>query len=198
MLGKLRKLINSLAPTTVGKALYKAGVTPDELTYMGLALSALAPLAVYLGKLIALPFLILLAGLMDVLDGAVARASGRTTAFGSYLDSMTDRVSDAFLFLAMALAGVNQYITLIALAFSLMVSYARAKGELLNVKMEGVGLAERSERLIILFVMSLLLLLRQLLVDDIIMAVVAVLAAATVIQRSVHVKRSIGQTRTTT
>lgn len=192
MLGRLRKFINSVAPNTVGKTLYRAGVTPNELTYAGLALSALAPLAVYLGKVALLPLLILLAGLMDVLDGAVARASGRTTAFGSYLDSMTDRVSDAFLFLAMALAGVNQYITMMALAFSLMVSYARAKGELLNVKMEGVGLVERSERLIILFIMSLLLLLRQLLVDNVIMAIVAVLAAATVVQRSVHVKRSIG------
>jgi len=123
----------------------------------------------------------------------VARAANRTTPFGSYLDSVTDRVSDVLLFLAMAMAGVNQYITMVALAFSLIVSYSRAKGELLNVKMEGIGVAERGDRLIILFIMSILLLFRLRLVNDALMALIATLAAVTVVQRSLRVSRALAK-----
>jgi archaetidylinositol phosphate synthase len=193
VLGRLRRLVNEVAPSTIGRALHRAGVTPNEITYAGLALSVLAPLVVWLRALYLLPVIILLAGLMDVLDGAVARAANRTTPFGSYLDSVTDRVSDVLLFLAMAMAGVNQYITMVALAFSLIVSYSRAKGELLNVKMEGIGVAERGDRLIILFIMSILLLFRLRLVNDALMALIATLAAVTVVQRSLRVSRALAK-----
>ncbi len=191
MLGKLRKLVNSIAPATVGKALSRAGVKADYITYTGLALAVVSPLAVELRRLWALPLLVALSALMDVLDGAVARASGTTSRFGSYLDSMTDRVSDAFIFLALAMAGINAYLTMMTLAFSLMISYSRAKGELLGIKMEGVGIIERSERLIIAFVMALLLPLGLVRVDDIIMAALLLLSVATVVQRSVRVSSQI-------
>ncbi|MGC9210420.1 MAG: archaetidylinositol phosphate synthase [Acidilobus sp.] len=191
-MGKLRDLVNRLAPSTVGKALAEAGVSPDQITYLGLALATLTPVMAALRVTWSVPVLIAASSVMDVLDGAVARALKRTTPFGSFLDSVVDRFSDAMFILALAVLGANFYISLIALTFSFLVSYTRSKGEVLGVKMEGVGIAERGERSILLFIASLLALAREVLFVNLVMVVIAALAFITVLQRSIHVKRSLG------
>lgn len=191
VLGRLRNLVNRLAPSIIGRALARAGVKADHITYIGLAVAALAPVAAWLRAIWALPVIIIISGVMDVIDGAVARASGTARPFGSFIDSMSDRVEDFLYFLALAIAGINALIALAAAAFSLMVSYARSKGELLGVKMEGVGLLERSERVLVLFLVAILVALGLRLVGNIVVAIVAALGVVTVVQRSLTVKKAL-------
>ena len=95
--------------------------------------------------------LILVSGWFDIVDGAVARATGRVSARGAFVDSTLDRVAEVALFMGILLGGyANPTAVLLALSFSLLVSYTRAKGDALGVKLAGVGIGERSERLLIL------------------------------------------------
>jgi len=97
----------------------------------------------------------LASGFTDSIDGAVARASGKASEFGAFIDSVTDRYSDIIIASSFIVAGLCTVPSgLSFLAGSLLVSYTRARGEALGVKTEGVGFAERSERLIILCVVS--------------------------------------------
>ncbi|MGC9071336.1 MAG: archaetidylinositol phosphate synthase [Acidilobus sp.] len=191
VIGKLRNFINRLAPSTVGRALAEMGVKPDHITYLGLGLAILAPVMAAIDIPWSVPVLIAVSSLMDVLDGAVARALRRTTPFGSYLDSLTDRVSDAMFILALIILGANVYVSIIALTFSFLVSYSRSKGELLGVKMEGVGIAERGERSVLLLIGSLFAAMRNLLIVNALMLFLWILALITVVQRSIHVKRGL-------
>ncbi len=191
VMGRLREFINRAAPATIGKALARLGVKPDEITYLGLALAALAPVAAGTGVLWLVPVLIAVSSVMDVLDGAVARALNRTSRFGSYLDSLSDRLSDALFLTSLIIMGANIYASVAALTFSFLVSYSRSKGEQLGVKMEGVGLTERGERSVLLFIASLAAALMESLLVNAIVLLIAVLAAVTVVQRSVHVWKAL-------
>ncbi len=191
MLGKLRKYVNEILPKTVGKYLSKVGLTPNGATTIGFIFAILAPVLAYFKYFIAIPIMIILSGLMDIVDGAIARATNKTTKFGAYLDSLTDRISDMLFFLALIFVGLNPYLSIIALGFSEVVSYARSKGELLGIKMEGVGLLERSERLILLFIASILALLKYYLIGNIIIVIIAILGAITIYQRSAKVKEAL-------
>ena len=95
-------------------------------------------------------------GFFDVLDGAVARATGRTSQRGAFLDSTLDRVSEVVVFLGILVGGyASPFLVLLALSLSLLVSYTRAKGDALGVNLAGIGVGERSERLVVLIVTSL-------------------------------------------
>jgi archaetidylinositol phosphate synthase len=101
--------------------------------------------------------LVLLAGWFDIVDGAVARVTGRTSKSGAFLDSTLDRVAEVALFSGILWGGYAPPVAvLVALAASLLVSYARAKGDALGVSLSGVGIGERSERLLIVAVSSIL------------------------------------------
>jgi Phosphatidylglycerophosphate synthase len=191
LLGKLRKYVNEVLPKTVGKYLSKIGLTPNGATLIGFMFAIIAPILGYYRIYVLIPIMIVLSGLMDVIDGAIARATNKTTKFGAYLDSLTDRISDMLFFLALIFAGVNPYLSIIALGFSEVVSYARSKGELLGVKMEGVGLLERSERLILLFIASIFAIFKLNLIANIIILIVAILGVITIYQRSLKIKKEL-------
>jgi archaetidylinositol phosphate synthase len=191
LLGKLRKYVNEVLPKTVGKYLSKIGLTPNGATLIGFMFAIIAPILAYYRIYVLIPIMIVLSGLMDVVDGAIARATNKTTKFGAYLDSLTDRISDMLFFLALIFAGVNPYLSIIALGFSEVVSYARSKGELLGVKMEGVGLLERSERLILLFIASIFAIFKLNLIANIIILIVAILGVITIYQRSLKIKKEL-------
>ncbi len=138
--------------------------------------------------------LILAGGAFDVLDGIVARANGRTTAFGAFLDSTLDRYSDSFIFLAIAwhffargnLGGTA--LTLGSLIGALLVSYVRARAEGLDLECK-VGLMERPERVVLIAAGCIAGGLYY-----IVMALF-VLSHITVVQRILHVYRAF-KTRT--
>jgi archaetidylinositol phosphate synthase len=188
----LDKLRGSLAGAlaSMGRAASKVVPSPTAWTVVGLVFSFLA-FVFYGGERPFLGGLLLAAsGFFDVLDGAVARATGRTSQRGAFLDSTLDRVSEVAVYLGILLGGyASPFIVLLALSLSLLVSYARAKGDALGVSLAGIGVGERSERLVVLIVASLLGIV------GIGVLVVAFLAGVTFVQRTAKVSGALGTTR---
>lgn len=140
-------------------ALGRMGVNPNVVTTLGFLVTVSAGVAFFLGNVRTGGLLILLGGLMDILDGAIARAANLSTKFGSFYDSTLDRASEVVVLLGvMSLylgTGRNigepwmVYLVVLALAGSLMVSYTRARAEGLGIDCK-VGLMQRAERIILL------------------------------------------------
>lgn len=102
-------------------------------------------------------FSIIISGTFDVLDGAVARVTERVSKSGSFNDSTLDRVAEVAIYAGIIYGSyTSSILVLLALSFSLLVSYARAKGDSLLVTLSGVGIGERAERLIVLVFFSVI------------------------------------------
>jgi len=136
------------------------GLTPDMLSLSGVALCISGSVAVYFVDRAWWLYLLgaalyVIGAIMDILDGALARAGGKGTPFGAFLDSTLDRVGEAFMLGAAALVFARDGQTwAIAIAFaavvgSLLVSYTRAKAETLGLRGD-VGFGSRVERVAIL------------------------------------------------
>ena len=156
MLTKLRKLIKPLS-YKVGKLLGGLGISPNTLTWSGLALALITPFPAYYHRPWITLTLLAISSALDVLDGAVAKACGLTSKKGAFLDSFSDRISDASFVTALLLLGMKPLITILILTTSLLISYARARGEALSLRMEGVGLMERGDRILYLGFLVILL-----------------------------------------
>ncbi len=139
--------------TPTARLLCAAGVSPNMLTAAGLAVAGAAAYLVTEKMLLAAGIVLLASGLFDMLDGAVARLSGRESPFGALLDSTADRVAEIGMFAALAILFVREGETIgTALCFAAMggsmtVSYLRARGEGLGVSARG-GVMTRPERVL--------------------------------------------------
>ncbi len=153
MLDRLRsRLEGSLG--AVGRWFAHIESSPTAWTVVGLLASLLAAWAYSTsgssGQLLG-GVLVLVAGWFDIVDGAVAKATGRISKRGAFLDSTLDRVAEVAVFAGLLLGGYSTPLALLsALSASLLVSYTRAKGDALGVSLSGVGIGERSERLLML------------------------------------------------
>ena len=167
----------------IGQNIKKTGLTADHFTIFGLVLSACAAVAIGTAHLRLGLLLVVLTGLCDTFDGAVAKAAGTSSSRGAFFDSVADRVSDSLLFggVAWYFAGQgNAYLVLLpmaVLATSSVISYERAKAESLGFAAKG-GIMERAERIILL---ALGLLFDPLLVP--VLVIMLVLTSVTVVQR---------------
>lgn len=137
----------------IGRSLARMGATPNALTTFGVVATFIGAGVVVAGHPLAGALVLAVATATDALDGTVARLQGRVTRWGSFYDSVSDRVSDVVLFGA-ALWLVRDtallfVVALVALAAALLTSYIRAKAESLQWQAT-VGLLERPERVIIL------------------------------------------------
>lgn len=197
-LARLRESVAHRATQPLIPILSKSRLKPNTVTWLGLAINIIAAGAVATNHLLIGGLLVLLSGLFDLLDGALARFNKQMTRFGALLDSTFDRISEAVLLLgllalyitnfsptAFMLAPETEYTAAIALIFlalvgSFLTSYVRARAEGLGLECH-VGLFTRFERVIIL---ALGLLLNQILIA---LLVLVVLAFVTVGQRLVHV-----------
>jgi len=138
----------------VGRSLHRAGITADWLTVLGLVVAVGTALLIADGHLLLGLFGVILTGVPDILDGSVARSSGRAGPRGAFLDSVCDRVADAVIFggVAWHLAGEDSrlpVLVLAVLALSMLITYERARAESLGFSGRG-GLMERAERLVLL------------------------------------------------
>ena len=128
---------------------------PNWLTTLGFVLSILAAFEIANGRLVTGGALVLIGGLFDIVDGTVARKTGRVTRFGAIYDSTIDRYSEVAVYFGLGffLIGHHYYFTSVAAVFavggSIMVSYIRARAETLGFK-ANVGPARRQERVVIL------------------------------------------------
>jgi len=159
----IRRYIGRQTESALGafaRLLDRRGVSPNALTLTGLAVNVGAAFAYFRGFWFAAGLIVLFAGLFDMLDGAVARAGGRSSAVGAFADAVADRYSDFLVFgglLAHFAASGALRDTLLVLAVMLgafLVSYVRARAELVIPKCD-VGLMERPERILLLAAGSL-------------------------------------------
>ncbi|MHB1928423.1 MAG: CDP-alcohol phosphatidyltransferase family protein [Acidimicrobiales bacterium] len=152
--GKFRRGVDRCV-RPFGAALVRTGISPDVLTATGLLLAVPTALAVATGHLLVGLGLLILSAVPDLLDGALAKASGRVTVRGAFFDSVSDRVADT-----LVLGGVAWYLQtrhgghafllpVAVLGASLLISYQRAKAESLGFDAKG-GLMERAERIVVL------------------------------------------------
>lgn len=178
------------------RAAQRLHLTPNTVTVIGLLIVLLASGIVASGGLLVGAIILTAGSLLDAVDGALARASGGGTAFGSFLDSTLDRIGEAVLYAAIAgfylrtsaQPTVPVLVTFLALTGSFMVSYSRARAEGIGLN-ASVGIAPRTERLVLIIAgLALAGLGVQIgLIGAI--SIVAALTAATVVQRIWHVWR---------
>ena len=138
----------------VGRGLHRAGITADGLTIIGLVFAVATAFVIADGHLVLGVIGLVLTGLPDILDGSVARQSGRAGPRGAFFDSVCDRVADAAIFVGVAwyLTDDGKYVPVLVmavLALSMLITYERARAESLGFTARG-GLMERAERLVLL------------------------------------------------
>ena len=179
--------------------LTRTRITPNVLTAGGVTLCFLASVLVFFEYRNELLFfwlgavLFVAGSLLDILDGALARAGGKTTPFGAFIDSTTDRISEAFMLAAIALVftrdgselGVG--LTVAALAGSFLVSYTRARAEALGLRGD-VGIGSRAERVVVI---TTGLVLAPWVPLELPLALLAATAWITVLQRVLHVRTEL-------
>ena len=158
----LNNLRETLRPTLekIGKGFASTGLSPNFWTSVGLGFALLSAVVYGLGiefGLIIGGILLLISGFFDMVDGQVARVTGKTSKKGSYLDSMFDKIAEVAIFLGILVGGYAEpYLVLLAITLSLLVSYARAKSDAINVKLQGVGIGERAERLLVIAIVGII------------------------------------------
>jgi CDP-diacylglycerol--glycerol-3-phosphate 3-phosphatidyltransferase len=183
--------------TPVVNRLLRSGVRPNTLTTIGTLVVLASAVAYGLGWIRIGGALLMFSGVVDTLDGQVARGSGQVTKFGAFYDSTLDRVGDGATFIGIAtyfLLAPDVYwripaviVSMVAVLASLLVSYARARAEGLGLDCK-VGIAQRAERIFGLGVASVLVGAGpHALVLEIIVALLAVASIITVVQRFVYV-----------
>jgi CDP-diacylglycerol--glycerol-3-phosphate 3-phosphatidyltransferase len=185
------------ARSMVGLA--RTRVTPNALTASGVILCAAASIVVVLENRNEILFywlgaaLFVAGSLLDILDGALARAGGKSTPFGAFLDSTTDRISEGFMLAAIAYVFAREnhnvfvVVAVAAVAGSFLVSYARARAEALGLKGD-VGIGSRAERVVVI---TAGLVLAPWGVLPWAIALLAVTAWVTVLQRIFSVRRQL-------
>jgi CDP-diacylglycerol--glycerol-3-phosphate 3-phosphatidyltransferase len=187
MLGQYRERIARISDP-VARVLLRLRVRPNQLTVLGLCCSAVAAAAFATDRQRVGGMVLALAGIVDLLDGAVARASGQVSPFGAFLDSVLDRYSDLLVLAGLVIlfvrleALVDVVATLAAMIGTVMVSYTRARAESVGVACR-VGLMERGERLLTLVFGAVFGVLA------VAVWAVAILANLTAIHRIVHTRR---------
>ncbi len=167
MLNRFREKIIPIT-TRIGNNFGSLGLSPTFWSMIGFAFAILSSIFFGLTNFLnqqGLEFpwqviasiMLLISGFFDIVDGSVARVMKKTTTRGAFLDSNLDKVSEAIIFIAIAIGGLsNPILAMIALSTSILVSYLRARAESLGIELKGVGVGERAERLLILAICGLI------------------------------------------
>jgi len=188
MLNNLRGTLQPILEK-IGKAFASTGLSPNFWTFVGLVF-ALASAVVYgmgieFGLIIG-GVLLLVSGFFDMVDGQVARITGKTSKKGSYLDSMFDKIAEVAIFLGLLIGGYAEpYLVMLAITLSLLVSYARAKSDTLNINLQGIGIGERAERLLVIAIIGIIGYMEPAIM------IVIVIAGITLVQRMITTAKNI-------
>ena len=207
----LRQRVRGLA-VPVALALGRLGLTPNALTVIGFVGTCVAAFAAASELWLIAGILVLVFGIFDLFDGALARATGRTSKFGAFLDSTLDRTGESLVLAGVAFASnqaafpIGTALALLALVLAPIVTYTRARAEALGV-LGDVGIAPRPERLVLLSIGLILggvggvcgafdcFYFGQSGVGNLplglALGLIALLSAITIVQRIVHVRRQL-------
>jgi CDP-diacylglycerol--glycerol-3-phosphate 3-phosphatidyltransferase len=193
MFGPIEARVRRMSMRLIGPVA-RSGISPNTLTIVGLLLNVLTALVIGGGYLFASGVLLLFAGIFDMADGALARVKDAASEFGDFLDATLDRLAEAsvglgLLWHALARNDDLQVGLIYAVVLgSVMISYARARAEVLNLDCE-VGIMARPERIVILAVGLILAQATREFALTIILAALCLSTYYTVAQRIVHVYR---------
>ena len=196
-----------LVAVPIALVLGRLGLTPNALTIVGFLGTCVAAIAAANQAWVLAGILVIVFGIFDLFDGALARATGQATPFGAFLDSTLDRTGEGLVLAGVAygcaVAGFPLGVGLAvgAIAFASVVTYARAKAEAIGIRGD-VGIAPRSERLVVLaaglVLTGLLGGVRPLDLATagdwalvVSLGLIAAASAITVVQRIIHVKRQL-------
>ncbi|HEU5446774.1 MAG TPA: CDP-alcohol phosphatidyltransferase family protein [Nitrososphaeraceae archaeon] len=161
MLNRFREKLIPIT-TLIGNTFGSLGLSPTFWSMIGFAFAILSSIffgltnflnqqGIEFPSQIFASILLLISGFFDIVDGSVARVMKKSTTKGAFLDSNFDKVSEALIFIGIAIGGLsNPILAMIALSTSILVSYLRARAESLGIELKGVGIGERAERLLIL------------------------------------------------
>ena len=195
---ELRAKVRGLAEP-IGRTIARTGLSPNALTLVGFLIACVAATAAAIGAWLPAGLLVIFGGVFDMFDGMVARATGKVSRAGAFLDSVFDRWGEGVVYVGIVLGcivegfGLGAVLAAVAMSSAFMVSYTRARAESLGFAppsgMAAVGLAPREVRLVILTLGLVLTGLvgtaNPLLILEIALAAIAVLATITTIQRIV-------------
>jgi CDP-diacylglycerol--glycerol-3-phosphate 3-phosphatidyltransferase len=163
-------------------------IHPNVLTFIGLVINIWAAWLFAAGSFRWAGVVVIGAGLFDMVDGRVARASNQVTRFGGFFDSVIDRYSDLALYMGLLVyyASINRFfyivLTAVVMTGSVMVSYSRARAENIIPTCK-VGFLERPERIVLIIIGALFLRMAA------VLWVIAVLSNLTVIHRMIYTWR---------
>jgi len=160
----LNNLRDSLKPALqkIGKSFAATGLSPNVFTGVGLALAFVASIIYGIGfefeyALILGGIALLASGFFDIVDGQVARYTNKMSKSGGFLDSIFDKIAEVAIFFGILIGNYTEpYLVFIAITLSLLVSYARAKADAAGIKMQGIGIGERAERLLVIAIIGMI------------------------------------------
>ena len=179
----LNNLRDSLKPflEKMGNGFASTGLSPNFWTGVGIVFAFASAIAYGLNIEFALiigGMLLLVSGFFDIVDGQVARVTNKTSKQGAFLDSVFDKIAEVAIFLGILIGGYAEpYLVLLAITLSLLVSYARAKAESLGIELQGIGIGERAERLLVIAIIGMIGFM------DYAVMIVIIIAGITLIQR---------------
>ena len=158
----LNNLRNSLQPhlEKLGNSFASTGISPTGWSVIGLVFAFAS--AFFYGwniefSLIIGGIVLLVAGFFDIVDGQVARATKKITKTGGFLDSEFDKIAEVAIFFGILVGGFAEpYLVFLAISLSLLVSYTRSRAESLGVKLQGIGIGERAERLLVIAIVGII------------------------------------------
>ena len=187
----LNNLRDTLKPALekIGRGFASTGLSPNFWTAVGLGFAILSAIVYGMGVefgLIIGGILLLVSGFFDMVDGQVARVTGKTSKKGSYMDSMFDKIAEVAIFFGILVGGYAEpYLAFLAITLSLLVSYARAKSDIINVKLQGIGIGERAERLLAIAIIGIIGFMEYAVI------IVVIIAGITLIQRMIVTTKNI-------
>lgn len=188
----LNNLRGRLSPVLegIGRTFASTGLSPNVWTAVGLAcafVSAFVYGAGFEHALLLGGAVLLISGFFDIVDGQVARVTKKTSARGSFLDSVFDKIAEVAIFLGILVGGyADPYLVFLAITMSLLVSYARSKADVLGVRLQGIGIGERAERLLVIAIIGMI---QELMETAVI--IVIIIAAITLVQRIIVTAKSL-------
>jgi len=189
----LNNLRDSLQPhlEKIGSIFASTGISPNGWSCIGLAFAFASAFIYGMNMEFALIIggvVLLIAGFFDIVDGQVARVSQKITKTGGFLDSVFDKIAEVAIFFGILIGGFAEpYLVFLAIALSLLVSYTRSRAESLGVKLQGIGIGERAERLLVIAIIGIIGFMEYAVI------IVIIIAGITFIQRIIVTTKALNQ-----
>ena len=180
MLNNLRESLKPILEK-VGKTFAATGLSPNTFTVIGLVFAFISSIIYGLSyeySLLIAGSVLLISGFFDIVDGQVARYANKMSKKGGFLDSIFDKIAEVAIFFGILVGNYTEpYLVFLAITLSLLVSYTRALSDSAGIKMEGIGIGERAERLLVIAIVGIIGFI------DIAVIIVIIIASITLAQR---------------